>query len=149
LIDWTKFDCLRCSYTAKHQQLHSLHSDTGAQIQGQIAGLLQQSLPNASTVRTYQSILILATYQCYWTHFVIYDDDYLFFFPPRYVLKGSGWLGQHNNFSSLFRDKNSLLTWCLCKFCAFPAAWNSLMNLETSKNCCQSDAVPPYADFVV
>ena len=52
------------------------------------------------------------------------------FFPPRYILKGSGWLGQHNNFSSLFRDKNSLLTWCLCKFCAFPAAWNSLMNLE-------------------
>ena len=84
MIDWTKFDCLRCSYTAKHQQLHSLHSDTGAQIQGQIAGLLQQSLPNASTVRTYQSILILATYQCYWTHFVIYDD-YLFFSSKDYA----------------------------------------------------------------
>lgn len=71
------------------------------------------------------------------------------FFTPRYILKGSGWLGQHNNFSSLFRDKSSLLTWCLCKFCPFPAAWNSLMNLETSMNCCQSDAPPPYTDFVV
>ena len=51
-----------------------------------------------------------------------------FFLQDMFWRDQAGW--EHNNFSSLFRDKSSLLTWCGCKFCAFPAAWNSLMNLE-------------------
>lgn len=57
MIDWTNEVSLP---TAKHQQLHSLHP--GAQIQGQMAGLLQQT--EITTERFYSANLSEYPHSC-------------------------------------------------------------------------------------